>query len=114
VQGIVVSNYVGAPTSGLAAPMEVLPGIADAVGGKIPILIDGSFRRGSDILMAIALGARGVLIGRPVAWGLAAYGAAGVQHVMELLQTELARDMAMCGKVDLKAIDRSVVKVHKW
>jgi len=98
----------------MASPMEVLPGIVDAVGGKIPILIDGSFRRGSDILMALALGATGVIIGRPVAWGLAAYGAPGVQHVMELLQSELARDMAMCGKVDLKAIDKSMVKVHKW
>ena len=114
VQGIVVSNYVGTPTTALAAPMEVLPGIADTVGGKIPGLIDGSFRRGSDILMALALGARGVLIGRPVAWGLAAYGAEGVQHVTELLQSELARDTAMCGKVNLKAIDRSMVKVHKW
>jgi 4-hydroxymandelate oxidase len=116
VQGIVVSNYAGAPTpaAALASPMEVLPGIADAVGGKIPILIDGSFRRGSDMLMALALGASAVMIGRPVAWGLAAYGADGVQHVVELLQSELARDMAMCGKVNLKAIDRSMVKVHKW
>jgi 4-hydroxymandelate oxidase len=116
VQGIVVSNYVGVPiaATALASPMEVLPGIADAVGGKIPILIDGSFRRGSDILMALALGASAVMIGRPVAWGLAAYGADGVQHVVELLQSELARDMAMCGKVNLKAIDRSMVKVHKW
>ena len=114
VQGIVVSNYVGAQTTALASPMEVLPGIADAVGAKIPILIDGSFRRGSDILMALALGASAVMIGRPVAWGLAAYGADGVQHVVELLQSELARDMAMCGKVNLKAIDRSMVKIHKW
>jgi 4-hydroxymandelate oxidase len=116
IQGIVVSNYVGVPTAAtaLASPVEVLPGVADAVGGKIPILIDGSFRRGSDILMALALGASAVMIGRPVAWGLAAYGADGVQHVVELLQSELARDMAMCGKVNLKAIDRSMVKVHKW
>jgi 4-hydroxymandelate oxidase len=116
VQGIVVSNYVGAATAAtaLASPMEVLPAIADAVAGKIPILIDGSFRRGSDILMALALGASAVMIGRPVAWGLAAYGADGVQHVVELLQSELARDMAMCGKVNLKAIDRSMIKVHKW
>jgi 4-hydroxymandelate oxidase len=116
VQGIVVSNYVGAPTAAtaLASPMEVLPGIADAVGGKIPILIDGSFRRGSDMLMALALGAGAVMIGRPLAWGLAAYGADGVQHVVELLQSELARDMAMCGRVNLKAVDRSMVKVHKW
>jgi len=116
VQGVVVSSYVAGPVAAnaMASPMEVLPGIVDAVGGKIPILIDGSFRRGSDILMALALGATGVIIGRPVAWGLAAFGAPGVQHVMELLQSELARDMAMCGKVDLKAIDKSMVKVHKW
>jgi isopentenyl diphosphate isomerase/L-lactate dehydrogenase-like FMN-dependent dehydrogenase len=116
VQGIVVSNYVGAPTAAtaLASPMEALPGIADAVGGKIPVLVDGSFRRGSDMLMALALGASAVMIGRPVAWGLAAYGADGVQHVVELLQSELARDMAMCGKVNLRAIDRSMVRVHKW
>lgn len=116
VQGIVVSNYVGAPTAAtaLASPMEVLPGIAEAIGGKIPILIDGSFRRGSDMLMALALGASAVMIGRPIAWGLAAYGGDGVQHVVELLQSELARDMAMCGKINLKAIDRSMVKVHKW
>ena len=115
VQGVVVSSYVAGPVAAnaMASPMEVLPGIVDA-GGKIPILIDGSFRRGSDILMALALGATGVIIGRPVAWGLAAFGAPGVQHVMELLQSELARDMAMCGKVDLKAIDKSMVKVHKW
>jgi 4-hydroxymandelate oxidase len=114
VQGIVVSNYVGSNTSALASSMEVLPGIVDAVGGKIPVLIDGSFRRGSDILMALAFGARAVLVARPVTWGLAAYGSDGARHVLELLQTELARDMAMCGKVDLKAIDRSMVRIHKW
>jgi isopentenyl diphosphate isomerase/L-lactate dehydrogenase-like FMN-dependent dehydrogenase len=117
IQGIVVSNYVGGPATAanaVAQPMEVLPGIADAVGGKIPILVDGSFRRGSDILMALALGANGVLIGRPVAWGLAAYGPDGVRHVIELLQTELGRDMAMCGKVNLQSIDRATIKVHKW
>lgn len=114
VQGIVVSNYVGSNASELASSMEVLPGIADAVGGKIPVLIDGSFRRGSDILMALALGAKAALVARPVVWGLAAYGSDGARQVLELLQTELARDMAMCGKVDLKAIDRSMVRVHKW
>jgi 4-hydroxymandelate oxidase len=114
MQGIVVSNYVGSNANGLASPMEVVAGIVDAVGGKIPVLIDGSFRRGSDILMALALGARAVLVARPVVWGLAAYGSDGARQVLELLQTELARDMAMCGKVDLKAIDRSMVRVHKW
>ena len=84
-----------------------------SVGGKVPILIDGGFRRGSDVLKALALGARAVLLGRPPLWGLAAYGAKGVQTSLELLQTELASDMAMCGKVNIKAIDRNVMKIHR-
>ena len=106
VQGIVVSNGTG------ASPIDVLPSVADAVAGKVPILIDGGFRRGSDILKALALGASAVLLGRPALWALAAYGAEGVQRLLELLQTELARDMAMCGRPNLKSIDRSVVKIH--
>jgi isopentenyl diphosphate isomerase/L-lactate dehydrogenase-like FMN-dependent dehydrogenase len=111
IDGIVVSNY-GQPASGLAAPIEVLPAIAEAVAGKAPILIDGSFRRGTDILKALALGARAVMLGRPPLWALAAYGSAGVQAMLEMLQTELARDMAMCGKPNLKSLDPSLVKIH--
>ena len=96
----------------MAAPIEVLPAIAEAVAGKAPILIDGSFRRGSDILKALALGARAVLLGRPPLWALAAYGSAGVQAILEMLQSELGRDMAMCGKANLKSLDASVVKIH--
>jgi 4-hydroxymandelate oxidase len=114
VQGIVVSNYVGAANNAMIAPMAQLPGIADAVAGKIPILIDGSFRRGSDIVMALALGARAVMVGRPVLWGLSAYGAEGVQRVIEMLQTETARDMAMCGRPNVKSLDRTAVKIHRW
>jgi 4-hydroxymandelate oxidase len=114
VQGVVVSNYVGAANNAMAAPIALLPGIADAVAGKIPILIDGSFRRGSDVVMALALGARAVLVGRPVLWGLSTYGADGVQRVIEMLQSETARDMAMCGRVNVKALDRTVVKIHRW
>jgi 4-hydroxymandelate oxidase len=114
VQGIVVSNYTGTTAPGLAAPMEVLPGIADAVAGRIPVMIDGGFRRGTDIMMALALGANAVLVARPVVWGLSAYGADGVRTVLEMLQTELGRTMAMCGKPTLKSIDRTVVRVHRW
>ena len=110
VQGIVLSNYNGKTAAGLASPMEILPSIS----ANTTVLIDGSFRRGSDILMALALGAKGVMIGRPAMWGLAAYGALGVQKVVELLQTELARDMAMCGKPNLASIDKTTVRVHKW
>jgi 4-hydroxymandelate oxidase len=109
MDGMVVSNY---RAGGMAAPMEVLPAIVQAVGGKVPVLIDGSFRRGSDILKALALGARAVLLGRPVLWALAAYGSAGVQALLEMLQTELGRDMAMCGKPNLKSLDVGVVKIH--
>jgi len=110
VDAIVVSNY-GAPP-GFAEPIEMLPAIAQAVNGRIPILIDGGFRRGTDILKALALGARAVLVGRPLVWGLTVYGALGVQAVLEMLQTELARNMALCGRPDLASIDRTLVKVH--
>jgi 4-hydroxymandelate oxidase len=112
VQGIVVSNYGGLLTRGMASSMEMLPSIADAVGGRVPVLIDGNFRRGSDIFKALAFGASAVLVGRPVMWGLAAYGAEGVQGVLEMLQTEVARDMCQCGKANLKVVDRTVVKLH--
>jgi 4-hydroxymandelate oxidase len=112
IDGIVVSNYGLPAGKALASPMEVLPAIAGAVAGKVPILIDGSFRRGSDIMKALALGARAVMIGRPVLWALAAYGSAGVQTLLEMLQTELARDMAMSGKPNLKSLDPSAVKIH--
>jgi 4-hydroxymandelate oxidase len=113
VQGIVVSNYGGLLTPGMASPMEMLPAIADAVAGKVPVLIDGSFRRGSDIFKALAYGATAVMIGRPLAWGLAAYGPEGAQQVLEMLQTEVARDMAHTGKPTLRDIDRTVVKLHE-
>ncbi len=113
VQGIVVSGYRGPGATGLASSIEVLPAVAEAVGGRVPILIDGGFRRGSDVLKALALGARAVLVTRPVLWGLAAYGAPGVQQAIELLQTEVARDMGMCGKPNLAAIDKTLVRVHR-
>jgi isopentenyl diphosphate isomerase/L-lactate dehydrogenase-like FMN-dependent dehydrogenase len=93
--------------------MDVLPSIAEAVGGKVPILVDGGFRRGTDLVKGLALGARAIFVARPVMWGLAAYGAEGVGAVLKLLQTELARDMAMCGKVKVADIDRKLVTIHR-
>jgi 4-hydroxymandelate oxidase len=110
VQGIVVSNW---GTRSTVAPIEVLPAIADTVAGKMPILIDGSFRRGSDIIKGLALGAQVVLLGRPPLWGLAAYGDAGVSTLLGLLQNELARNMAQVGRVNLGELDRTVVRIHK-
>jgi 4-hydroxymandelate oxidase len=112
VQGLIVSNYGGLVGPVRDAPILVLPAIVDAVQGNVPVLFDGSVRRGTDILKALAFGARAVLVGRPVMWGLAAYGASGVQGVLEMLQTELARYMAMCGVSTVKALDRSVLRVH--
>jgi 4-hydroxymandelate oxidase len=112
-QGLIVSNYAARPIPGVASPIEALPAVADAVAGKAALLMDGGIRRGSDVLKALALGAQAVLLARPAIWGLAAYGAAGVQNVVELIQTEFARDMVMCGKVNIKSIDRSVVKIHR-
>ena len=114
VQGIVVSNYAAHTIPGVASPIEVLPAIADAISGKAAILMDGSIRRGSDVLKSLALGAHAVLLARPAVWGLAAYGAAGVQNVVELIQTEFARDMVMCGRTKIQSIDRSVVRIHRW
>jgi isopentenyl diphosphate isomerase/L-lactate dehydrogenase-like FMN-dependent dehydrogenase len=113
IDGIVVSNYGGLPNAATASSIEMLPSIVDAVGGRAPILIDGSFRRGSDIFKALAYGATAVMLGRPVVWGLAAYGPDGAQQVLEMLQTEVARDMAHCGRQTIKDIDRAVVKLHE-
>jgi len=108
---IIVSNFGGLLAS-KDAPILELPKIVDAVAGKASVLVDGSFRRGTDVLKALAFGAQGVIVARPVMWGLAAYGDQGVQGVVEMLQTELARYMGMCGKPNLKALDRTVLKVH--
>lgn len=113
VQGIVVSNHGGPRLKGVVTPIEMLPSIADAVAGRVPVLVDGGFRRGSDIYKALALGARAVLLGRPSLWGLAAYGADGVQAVVERLQTDLGRTMGQCGNPNLKSIGRTFVKIHE-
>jgi isopentenyl diphosphate isomerase/L-lactate dehydrogenase-like FMN-dependent dehydrogenase len=107
--GIVVSTY----GRGNTATVSVLADLVDAVGGKVPVLVDGGFRRGTDILKALAFGAKAVLVVRPPLWGLAAYGPDGVQQVLELLQGELARSMAMCGIVDLSKMDRAFLRVHR-
>jgi 4-hydroxymandelate oxidase len=111
-KGVVVSNWRGGSAAGLAGTLLLIEPVVQAVGGRVPVLADGSFRRGTDIIKALGFGARGVLIGRPVMWGLAAYGAEGVQGVVEMLQTELARYMCMCGRPTLAAVDSSLVRVH--
>jgi 4-hydroxymandelate oxidase len=111
-KGVVVSNYRGGNAAQLKGTLLLVAPVVQAVGGQIPVLVDGSFRRGTDIVKALGLGAKGVLIGRPVMWGLAAYGADGVQGVVEMLQTELARYMCMCGRPSLASVNSSLVRVH--
>jgi len=111
-KGVVVSNYRGGDAAALTGTLLLVAPVVQAVGDQVPVLVDGSFRRGTDILKALGLGAKAVLIGRPVMWGLAAYGADGVQGVVEMLQTELARYMCMCGRLSLAAVNPSLVRVH--
>jgi len=110
-QGVVVSDHGAAAAK--ASPIDVLASIVDALSGKAVVLVDGSFRRGSDIAKALALGAQAVLVSRPAMWGLAAYGADGVQAVVELLQSDLGRNMGALGAPNLAALTRSLVRIHK-
>ena len=113
IAAVIVSNHGAGPAAGTSEPASVLSAISEAVEGRIPVLVDGGFRRGGDVLKAIALGATAALVCRPALWGLAAYGAAGVQKVVEMLQTELARDMVQVGAVNLAAIRRDHIRAHK-
>jgi isopentenyl diphosphate isomerase/L-lactate dehydrogenase-like FMN-dependent dehydrogenase len=107
---IVVSNHGGRQLDGAIATLDALPDCVDAVGGRIPVLMDGGIRRGSDILKALALGARGVLVGRAPLWGLAAFGQPGVERVLWMLGAELKLAMALSGMTRLADIDRKLVK----
>lgn len=110
VGGIIVSNHGGRALDGLPATAEVLPEIAAAVAGRLPVLADGGIRRGTDVLKARALGADAVLIGLPVLCGLALAGAVGVAHVITILRAELEVAMALTGRRDLAAVDASVIR----
>jgi isopentenyl diphosphate isomerase/L-lactate dehydrogenase-like FMN-dependent dehydrogenase len=112
VQGIIVSSNRVPALVGRPAAIEMLPSIADAVAGKLAVLIDGSIRWGTDVYKCLALGANAVLVGRPVMWGLAAYGDVGVRTVVEMLQSDLARIMAASGNVNPESISRTQVRIH--
>lgn len=104
VDAVIVSNHGGRQVDGALAGVRALPGVAEAVAGRIPVLLDGGIRRGSDIFKALALGAHAVLIGRPHLWGLAAAGQPGVEAVLDILVSELDRTMGLSGATDLNAI----------
>jgi L-lactate dehydrogenase (cytochrome) len=108
---IVVSNHGGRQLDGAPASLRALPEVAAAVNGRAEILMDGGVRRGSDILKAICLGARAVLLGRAYAYGLAAAGEAGVARVLEILRTDLERSLKLLGCPSISQLDRSFVDV---
>jgi 4-hydroxymandelate oxidase len=109
VDGIIVSNHGGRAEESGRGTIECLPEVVEAAGGRVPVLVDGGFRRGTDIYKALALGARAVCIGRPYIWGLAAFGQAGVERVLELLRGELELVMKQCGTTSIARIGRASV-----
>jgi 4-hydroxymandelate oxidase len=113
LSGVVVSNHGARQLDQVGGTIEALPECVEAANGKIPVLIDGGFRRGTDIFKALALGASAVGIGRPYLWGLGAFGRLGVERVVELLRSELAVDMGMAGVAKLSQIDRTFVRARK-
>jgi 4-hydroxymandelate oxidase len=107
--GIIVSNHGARQLDTTPATISVLPAIADAVGGNVEVYVDGGIRRGTDVLKAIACGARAVFIGRPALWGLAASGEAGVRQVLEMLRQEFDIAMALSGCPTLSSITRDLI-----
>lgn len=106
--GIIVSNHGARNLDTTPATIEALPQVVEAVAGRIPVFLDGGIRRGTDILKALALGARAVFVGRPYLWGLAVEGEAGVHAVIRILVEELRAVMALCGRPSIASLDRSV------
>ncbi len=107
--GVIVSNHGGRQLDETVAALDALPGVVEAVAGAVPVLMDGGVRRGTDVLKALALGARAVLVGRPILWGLAAAGQAGVERVLALLRAELEHAMALSGRPDVARVDRGLL-----
>jgi len=112
VSAIIVSNHGGRQLDHVGGTIEALPECVQAAGGKIPVLIDGGFRRGTDILKALALGAAAVGIARPYLWGLACFGQRGVSRILELLKVELALDMGMAGVAKISDIEQRLVRIR--
>jgi isopentenyl diphosphate isomerase/L-lactate dehydrogenase-like FMN-dependent dehydrogenase len=112
VDGVIVSNHGGRAGESGRGTIECLPEVVEAAGGRIPVLIDGGFRRGTDVFKALALGASAVCIGRPYVWGLAAYGQTGVERVLDLLRVEFELVMKQSGARSIAEINRNMVGVR--
>jgi len=111
VDGIIVSNHGGRATETLRSTIECLPEVVDGAGGQIPVLVDGGFRRGTDVYKALALGARAVGIGRPYIYGLSSFGQDGVERVLDILRAELEMTMRQCGTPAIAQITKASVVV---
>jgi 4-hydroxymandelate oxidase len=109
VSGIIVSNHGGRSLDTLPASIDALPAVVEKIAGRIPVLMDGGIRRGTDVLKAMANGAAAVLLGRPILYGLGIGGAEGVRRVIEILRTEFEAAMALTGRTSIAAIDRSLL-----
>jgi 4-hydroxymandelate oxidase len=114
LDGVWVSNHGGRATETLRSTIEALPEVVAEVGGRIPVFVDGGFRRGTDVFKALALGATAVGIGRPFLWGLGAFGQAGVDRVLEIMQGELKLVMGNCGTQSVAKITRDRVATPDW
>jgi isopentenyl diphosphate isomerase/L-lactate dehydrogenase-like FMN-dependent dehydrogenase len=108
--GMVVSNHGGRQLDGVPATIDALPEVAEAVAGRVPVLMDGGVRRGTDVLVALALGASAVLVGRPALWGLAVDGEAGATRVLQLLHDEVRLALALLGCASAKDVTRAHVQ----
>jgi 4-hydroxymandelate oxidase len=109
--GIIVSNHGGRQLDTAVASIRALPEVVEAVEGRAEIYVDGGVRRGTDVLKALALGARAVLLGRPILWGLVLDGADGVQRVLRMLRRELEEAMLLAGRPSIASIDRSLIQL---
>ena len=106
---LIVSNHGGRQLDGAPSSITALPAIAEAVGSRIEVWMDGGIRSGQDVLKAWALGARGTMIGRAMVYGLGAMGQAGVTKALEIIHKELDITMAFCGRTDIQTVDKSIL-----
>ena len=114
LDGILVSNHGGRATETGRSTIEALPEVVEEVRGRVPVFLDGGVRRGTDVFKALALGAKAVGIGRPFIWGLGAFGEAGVDRVIEILQGELRLVMGNCGTRTVADITSAYVQPSPW
>jgi 4-hydroxymandelate oxidase len=110
VDGLIVSNHGGRGEDSGRSTIDALPEIVEVVGGRIPVLVDGGFRRGTDVVKALAIGARAVCIGRPYLWGLGAFGQPGVERVLEIMRVETSAAMQQCGASAVKQLNPAFVR----